>query len=75
MGGDGELALLTNLHAEETLIPALDDLALANGEVERLATVIAGIELLAVGEDTLVVDVNVVAWIKGEIESACVLHT
>lgn len=61
MGGDGESALLANLHAEETLIPALDDLALADGEVEGLATVVAGIELLAVGESTLVVDVDVVA--------------
>lgn len=59
--GDSELALLANLHAEETLIPALDDLALANGEVERLAAVVASVELLAAGEDTLVVDVDVVA--------------
>lgn len=74
MRGDGELALLANLHAEETLVPALDDLALADGEVEGLATVVAGIELLAVGEDTLVVDIDVVAWSMGEIQLASLLR-
>jgi len=56
--GDGELALLANLHAQKALVPALDDLAIANGEGERVTAVVAGIELLAAGESALVVDVN-----------------
>jgi hypothetical protein len=58
VGGDGELAPLADLHAEEALIPALDDLALADGEVERLAAIVAGVELGAIGEGTTVVNGN-----------------
>jgi len=58
VGGDGELALLADLHAEEALIPALDDLALADSEVERRATVVAGVELGAISEGTTVVNGN-----------------
>lgn len=61
LGGDGELALLAHLHAEQALVPALDDLAGADGEVERIAAVVAGVELVAVGQGALVVDIDVVA--------------
>lgn len=57
---DSELALLANLHAEEALVPALDDLAGADSEVKGVATVEAGIELLAVDEGTRVVDIDLV---------------
>lgn len=60
LGFDGELALLADLHAEEALIPTLDDLTLADSEVQRLATVVARIELLAAGEGAFVVDIDVV---------------
>ena len=36
-GRDGELALATDLHARDTLVPALDDLALTEAEGERRA--------------------------------------
>jgi hypothetical protein len=37
---DGELPLLTRAHVEKTLVPALDDLALAHGEGQWLASVV-----------------------------------
>jgi hypothetical protein len=58
VGGDGQLALFVQLHAEESLIPALDDLASTDGEVERVATLVAGIELGAVQERALVVHID-----------------
>src|SRR3954463_1314634 len=61
VGSDGELALLADLHAEQALVPALDDLAFADGEGERVAAVEAGVELLAIGEGAGVVDLNGVA--------------
>jgi hypothetical protein len=39
---------LTYAHAEDSLLPALDDLAHTNLELEGLAAVIAGVELLSV---------------------------
>lgn len=56
-----ELALLANSHVEEALVPALDDLASADLEVEGLATIVGRIELLAVGQGAPVVDGDVVA--------------
>jgi hypothetical protein len=56
IGGNSELALLAHLHAEEALIPALDDLAITDSELERVTAVVAGVELLAVGESAPVVD-------------------
>lgn len=61
MRGNGKLALLADLHADEALVPTLDDLPLTDGELERLVAVIAGVELLAVGKSTLVVDLDLVA--------------
>lgn len=61
LGGDGELALLANLHAEEALVPALDDLAGTDGEVQRVTAVVARVELVTVRQRALVVDIDVVA--------------
>jgi hypothetical protein len=41
-------SLLTHAHAQDALLPALDDLADADLELEWLAPVVAGVELLAV---------------------------
>mgnify|MGYP007079340028 FL=1 len=60
MRGDSQLALLANLHSQQTFIPALDHLASTNREVERSTTVIAGVELSAISECALVVDIDVV---------------
>ena len=46
---------LTNAHAEDSLLPALDDLTHADLELEGLAAVIARVELLAVGQGARVV--------------------
>lgn len=54
---DRQRPLVTNAHIQQTLIPPLDDLPLADGKVQRLAPVVAGVELGAVGgERTAVVD-------------------
>jgi len=59
LGLNGELPLLANGHVEKTLVPSLDDLSLANGEAQRLATVVAGVELRAIlGESAAVVNIN-----------------
>src|SRR3569623_115473 len=52
---DGELALAADLHAGHTLVPARDDLAHAELEIERIVAVDAGVEFLAVGEPASVV--------------------
>src|SRR5882672_1682985 len=61
LGRDGELAHAADLHAFDALVPALDDIARAEGEVERVAAAAAGVELLAVGELADVVHEDVVA--------------
>lgn len=71
--GNGQLALLANLHAQKTLVPALNDLALADGEFERGATVVAVIERCTVLERTTVVHRDLVAWLKCQ-SLYCVLH-
>ena len=59
---DSELSLVPNAHVSQTLVPTLDDLSLANVEAQRLASVVAGIELLAtILEGTAVVNLNLVA--------------
>src|SRR5687767_422103 len=55
---DGELALAADLHAGDALIPALDHAPGAELELERLAAILAGIELLAVGQPARVVDLD-----------------
>ena len=62
VGGDGQLALLTNLHSQEALVPAFDDMAGADFERERLAAVVAFVKLVAIGEFARVVHVNFVAY-------------
>src|SRR5581483_12078388 len=42
---DGELALAADLHAGDAFVPAADHFAFAEREHERLAAVLAGIEL------------------------------
>lgn len=61
--GDGELALLANLHAQETLVPALDDLPGANLKLERLAALVACVKLLAVRQRAPVMHVDGVACV------------
>lgn len=54
--------LLARAHVQKSLVPALDDLALANVEGKRLAAVVGSVELGSVGiEGSAVVDVNLVA--------------
>src|SRR5688572_32989888 len=60
-GGDGELALAADLHAFDALVPALDDVARAEREVERVAARAARVELLPAGEPADVVDHDVLA--------------
>ena len=65
LGLDGELPLLAWAHVQKTLVPTLDDLALSNGEAERLAAVVGGVELAAVLlEGTSVVHVDLVAGLS-----------
>src|SRR5262245_34814650 len=47
LGRDGELALAADLHACDALVPALDHVALAERKHERLAAVLARVELAA----------------------------
>ena len=59
---DGQLATAADLHALHALVPAGDDLAGTELELQRLAAVPAGVELLAGGEgDADVVDGDGVA--------------
>lgn len=44
MRGDGELSLLANAHAENTLVPAGDDSSSAKGELDGLASLDGGVE-------------------------------
>ena len=47
---DGEPAATADLHARDALVPARDDPAAAQRELEGLAAVPGGVELLAGGE-------------------------
>src|SRR5574341_227802 len=47
---NGELALAADFHPLHALVPALDDLALAEVEDERITAVLAGVEFRAIGE-------------------------
>src|SRR5688572_2042774 len=60
-GRDGELALAADPHAFDALVPALDHVARAEREVERVAARAARVELLPVGEPADVVDHDVLA--------------
>jgi hypothetical protein len=59
---DGQFPFLARAHVQEALVPALDDLALADGEAQGLAAVVRSVELAAVAlEGAAVVDVDLVA--------------
>jgi hypothetical protein len=54
---------LQDIQKLTALVPALDDLTLANVEAQRLPSVVAGIKLLAtILEGTAVVNLNLVAY-------------
>jgi hypothetical protein len=56
------LSFFADVQILTALVPTLDDLTLADVEAQRLASVVAGIELLAtVLESTAVVNLNLVA--------------
>src|SRR3954470_12962373 len=66
LGRDGQLAATARLDADEPLVPALDHHALAEREVEWLAVVPRGVELLAgVVEDADVLHRELVALLGG----------
>ena len=48
VGSARELGVLTDGHLHHALVPALDDLALADDELERSAAILGGVELAAV---------------------------
>src|SRR5207302_9887286 len=62
---DRELALAAHLHARDALVPALDDPALAEGELEGLLPVDRAVELLPVGEPARVVHGHGLAGLRG----------
>src|SRR5438309_2296263 len=56
VAGDRQLALLADLHPHDAFVPPLDDLALAELELDRLLAIERGVEGGAVGELARVVD-------------------
>ena len=46
---NGQFPLIPNTHIQQSLIPPLDDLAFSHGKVQWRATIVAGVELGAVG--------------------------
>src|SRR5262245_60833585 len=61
LGGEPQVALAPDLHAGYALVPALDHFAGAKFEGERLAGVLAGVELRAVEQPAGVVNRDGVA--------------
>jgi len=56
-------SFLVRVQVLTALVPALDNLTLANVEAQRLASVVAGIKLLAtILEGTTVVNLNLVTY-------------
>ena len=56
LGLNSKRPLITRAHVQQSLIPTLDHLSLANVEVKRLTAVVRGVELAAVsGESAAVV--------------------
>jgi hypothetical protein len=75
LGLDCECPLLARAHAQNALVPALDHLALANVERQRLAAVVGCVEFGAVGlEGAAVVDVDFVACLEVSICSNVVVQ-
>lgn len=52
VGGDGKYPLLALDHTKEAFIPALDNLANAKNQIERLSAIDRGVELCAGGEES-----------------------
>lgn len=72
LGLNCEQPLLARAHAQDTLVPALDHLALADVERQRLAALVGLVEFRAVGlESAAVVDVDFVACLGFSICSNC----
>jgi hypothetical protein len=66
---------LQDIQTLTSLVPALDDLTLANVEAQRLASVVAGIKLLAtILEGTAVVNFNLVAYCASLVRILFVSH-
>src|SRR6516225_3709402 len=55
LGWDGELALAADVHCTHTLVPPLDDLSLAEGELKRLLAH-RGVKYLAVSKPAGVIN-------------------
>lgn len=51
-------SLLSNLHGQDSLIPAFDDHSLPNREFQRLPPVVAAVELVPVGQFASVVNLH-----------------
>src|SRR5262249_39702012 len=58
---DHELAFAAHLHSHDALVPALDDVAAPDGELERLALVPRAVELLPPHERAGVVHLHLLA--------------
>ena len=59
---NGQFTLLARAHVQQSLVPALDNLSLSDGEAQWLATVVGGIEFGAVRfKGTAVMDVDLIA--------------
>jgi hypothetical protein len=67
LGRDLQLPLLPDAHAEDALVPALDDGALAELEVQRLASLVAVAELRPVRKRPAVVHAHEVALVRLEL--------
>lgn len=63
VGAASQLCLGSNRHPRNTLIPAFDDLAGSDFELERLSAVTRRIELLAVGQSSSVMNLNSLAML------------
>lgn len=64
IGLDGELPLLSRAHVKQTLVPALDDLALADGEAQGLAAAVGSVEFGTVRQSSAVVNIDLVASLR-----------
>ena len=61
---NAELALAAYLHPDDAFVPALDDLAATEQQLERLSGADGTIELLAIGEPSGVVDLDVYSGLR-----------
>ena len=59
-----QVSLGTLSQVNEALVPTLDDLAFAYSELQRLSTVITGIEFCTVDKSAMIVSMNFVALLQ-----------